>query len=175
MKTAFFQGYADRPNWVTYQYHGITMHCRKAPWMTPYILIPTTPPGPLIATWELIYTVYLTGWPDWIVYYDVNDFLPSTGIDGCDVTFPDGKTRVYAYHAHLVASSYYLLWNDSDGYYCGSGGGYSEDPIVDVRVINKIYAGQDYLFACDETQAPTVVRVWRSSNGELPEGNPPWN
>jgi hypothetical protein len=174
MKTGFYRGFANRPRWVTYDYHGVPHACRKTPFLDPFILVETIAPLPLIATWELVYTVALSGYPDWAAIYNVGDFYPSTGIDGCDVTFPDGFSRVYAYHAHLVTTESYMIWNTNGEYGCDPGGGYTEDPTVDARGIGKIYAGDPSLVSSWEATTGSVVRIWRSTNGELPEGNPPW-
>jgi len=171
MKAGFINAFVRKPAKKYYSYHGIKKSCLTDPDPDPFEEFPLDVPP---ATWEIIYDETPVSAGYWALYYSIGDFFPSNEIDNCPDRFPDNKVRHYYYQVEYYKRSNIIPWTlqISDQIRCG------------LRVFNSfgfptrsagpknIWGGRTWLIVLGAPYPGTFVRIWRSSNGLLPDYYP---
>lgn len=171
MKTGFIYGYPNKPTKKGYSYHGVDRDCLIQPDPGPFEEYPALPG----AKWELLYDVWIT-MHQWA--YEMRkitgDFLPSSDDVTCEDPGPDGKKRYWFLEVDYCSWRSDGLWMFLyfSGQTCHDVFEYGYDRCIYRTVQSDIVYNVTYLMSLNFPAIGSHIRLWRSSNGELPAGSP---
>ncbi len=174
MQTCIVKGFVDVPGTKYYYYHGMLRPCNIQPEIECFDKIDTT-----LSKWKLIYDDRPATADSWKRDFDYLLFPPSTQSDICYFKFPDHKRRYYFYEIYYVFVPRYdpdwwtVHWDH--GIDCCMNG--------ELGVTHYYYKanydfleygepGYQYCIYLDPVTLGTHVRIWATTDGNLPDYYP---
>lgn len=171
MKTGFIHGYANKPLKKYYSYHGILRDCLIQPEADPFEDHDLHLPG---ARWEVIYEVYNTADQVYFLDYKIEDFFPAKINDWCPEKHFDGKIRHYFCELEIWDGTFIIGWSmDMNGITpckVWSSAGQWQYFYKSYKAL--IWAGSAHLIWIFQWVPNSHFKVWRSSDGDLPDYDP---
>ena len=171
MCTGFTNFEAKRMMKKYYSYHGEIMPCKIQPDPEPFVCEPEAPTGPF---WVLEYHVVFgaIGLTSWKRFYTTANFLFSSDPDPCIKKWPSGTKLYYAAELYIAEGYTYYAYSWNKGSICGYTPTYWLDNPGPYYSLDWVWADTNRIVGAYNAGPGSYVKVWRSSNGELPSGSP---